>query len=33
MADEKDRKKQDEEDLKPTVEKGLNRFIWDLRRK
>ncbi|HYU30558.1 MAG TPA: glycosyl hydrolase [Thermoanaerobaculia bacterium] len=30
-ADE--RKKEDEEEAKPTVEKGLNRFIWDLRHK
>lgn len=27
------KKKQDEEALKPTVEKGLNRFIWDLQHK
>jgi hypothetical protein len=27
------RKKDDEETLKPTVQKGLNRFVWDLQQK
>src|SRR6185436_19529031 len=29
----KKKKKEDEEEQKPTVEKGLNRFVWDLREK
>jgi photosystem II stability/assembly factor-like uncharacterized protein len=30
---EETRKKEDAEEQKPTVEKGLNRFVWDLRHK